>query len=463
MRFGGESIMSLVCGGILALLLGFTLVEEQIVGFALLAVLLVTLTLTRAGLLSITGAVIIALPWLVMVNALLPRLTITIAATAAVLCLLLLARDIRFPDVASLGPPLFLAVVLVNAIQAQSSEQLTEAAKYLIFPCAVIAVTNPRVVRQLGRLRSALLYGGIAAMVAQIGIIALHLGNAGSKYGVGEQLGLTAPNPHEFSLAGTTIAVACLVSIKNLRWRFACAAIALLPALATGVRSTLIGAGVAIIIVMIRARMRTGVVLSVAALCALVVVSGVSGIIANRFAEDQAAGEYSSLSAAGSGRGQLWSTVTSAWFADGPRAILFGDGLQSVQHIQEAAFFKRAFVAQSDPVAMVVEFGLIGLGTWILMWISLLRARVEWVILIPLMAFAVFNGAIGYVGATLFAVALSVACMSNTAITENTRRFSMNGRNSRARVGAVHTVTRDASMPPIGQQQMSQAVDRATP
>jgi hypothetical protein len=147
-----------------------------------------------------------------------------------------------------------------------------------------------------------------------------------------------------------------------------------------------------------------------------ILFSGAGSIIVHRYEQDQAKGEFSNVSTAGSGRGALWTLILSHWEASGSSRILIGDGLRSAEHVEEAnGLRKKGVIAQSDLISALTELGIIGLIAWLLTWLTVLRSRVDWIVLLPLMAFALLNGSLEYIGATVYCIALSAACISEVS------------------------------------------------
>lgn len=393
---------------------GDPLAAGLLVAFFLCVVLLILVDFSQ-----LTLVLLATLPWLVMLDTLIPKLTLTFVATGSVFFLLLLKPRFRISGLQWIGPALLSLVLLAASLESGASEQFIEAAKYIIFPAMALVVASPPNCVWLKNRRQLLLYSGVAAMTAQIAIIFLHLGSAGTKYGVGEQLGFATQNPHELALIGATLGVACLVAIRDVRWRLAGATLSLAPALATGVRSALVGIAIALLILAIRARLKPSVLLGILALCAVIVASGVGTIIVTRFQQGQAKGEFSAVDTAGSGRGGIWTIVLSRWNDDGLGRLLIGNGLRSVERFEEQALTRKAFVAQSDLVGVLVEFGIVGLVAWLLTWLTVLKSQVEWIILLPLAIYALVNGSLEYVGATVFCIALAAACVSSRGASNN--------------------------------------------
>jgi len=399
-----------------AIAVGYAISRDSSIAGVSVAAFLLVAVLISAGPTRITAILLATLPFLVMLDTLIPKLTLTFCAAASTLFLLVITRRYSFGHALSLSPVVFLIIVLAHAAGAETGEQFIEAAKYVLFPLMAIVVANEDGRARLIAMRPVLLVGGVVTMAAQGVIIIFHLGHVGTKYGAGEQLGFATQNPHELALVGTTVAIACLISIRNIRWRMLAAIIAVTPALATGVRSALVGVIVSLLVLAFRAKFRPSVLVSIVTICSVIVFSGVGTIIVTRYEQDQAKGEFSNVTTAGSGRGGLWTTVLSSWSDSGIPHLIFGQGLRSVEKIEERNLDRRLFIAQSDLVAMLVELGVLGLVTWLLTWLSIFRSKIEWVILIPLIAYALLNGSIEYVGATVFSLALAGACTSQTRI-----------------------------------------------
>jgi O-antigen ligase len=396
---------------LIAALIGYGVSHDPVPAFGGVGLVLLLTVTGLAGLDRLTVIVLAALPWMVLLIDLTPRLTLTL--TAAFAALLLLLRSPRFGeekhDFPWLAAWLFALAVLAQAAQSTTSNQLIEAAKYSLFPAMALLVASPTSRTRLVTMRNALLGSGVAAMAADGLAIVLHVGRIGSYYGVGEQLGLTAESPHEIALLGVMVAIACLLTVRDVRWRILGAAISATPALATGVRSPLVALVVSLLVVMVRARFRPSMLLSVAVIAGAVIFSGVGSIIATRYAHSQVTGEYASINSAGSGRGGIWEASVDTWIRSGPLRVAFGDGLNAVERITQQRL-QNTVTAQSDVVAMLVELGLLGLVAWLAVWLAIVRSKVNWLVLLPLVSYAVTNGALQYVGAVVFGIALAGAC-----------------------------------------------------
>lgn len=407
--------------------LGYAVSRESPIALVMVGVFLAAVIFALAGLARFTAMVLATLPWLVMLDTLIPKLTLTFVSASGALLLLLLTRPRYRPSsLAWIGTSLFAVILSIGVIESEAGEQFIEAAKYTVLPAMVLVASSPAGRERLLDMRRVLLWSGVGAMAAQGAIVLLHLGKAGTKYGAGEQLGFATQNPHELALVGVIVAVACFVSINDIRWRLVGAAIALAPALATGVRSALVGILVSLIVLAIRARLRPGVLLGIAALCVAIIFSGVGTIIAKRYRQDQSKGEFAHVATLGSDRGALWTVALHQWSASGPKEAVFGGGLRSIKQIEEQGLLLSDATAQSDPITILVELGILGVIGWLLMWLALVSSGVNWVLLLPLASYAVTNGSLEYVGATVFGIALAGACMPSIRV-----------RKSRARRGGA--------------------------
>jgi hypothetical protein len=395
----------------------------RVAAAALVGGFAVTVVFVTVGIERFTTGVLALLPWFVLLIDVTPKLSLTLTAAAAVALLLILTplrREVT--GQAWLAAWLFAAIILADAVGSSHGSRFIEAAKYSLFPAMALVVSSPTMRARLIDMRSTLLVSGVAALAADGLAILLHVGKVGGYYGVGEQLGLAAESPHEIALIGVTVAIACLLVIRDIRWRLAGAAVASIPALATGVRSALLALVLSVVVLTLRARFRPSVVLSIAAVALAIVVSGVGSIVLARFDQSIAQGQYTSFSNVGSDRGAVWQTAIRYWDRGGPVGIVFGGGLRSIQYI-EKTYFGEAVSAQSDAVAVLVELGIFGLVTWILLWVTLMRSGIEWLILVPLGSYAVSNGSLEYVGAVVFGIALAAACGRQSNELSSTRKL----------------------------------------
>jgi hypothetical protein len=404
---GAPTISALLFG--ICAVLGYGISRDPLVAAALVGLFLGSLLALFIGIDRFTAIVLGALPWLILLSDFTPKLTLTF--TAAFAALLLLLRTPIGSEVGGLtwlGVSMFLVVVLVQVIESTTSAQLIQAAKYSIFPAMALVVSSQASCQRLAQTRTLLLVSGVAAMTVQTSTILLHLGKTGAYYGVGEQLGLTE-SPHEMALVGVTVAVACLVSVRDLRWRLGCALIAATPALATGVRSALVALVFSLLVLAIRSRFRPSTLLTIAVISVGIIFSGVGAVIVARYERGRAKGEYTSLVTTGSGRGAIETTAIRQWSVSGPLKVLAGTGLRSIKQVSQRVLGQEVG-AQSDLVAVMVELGIVGLTGWLLIWLALIRSGVNWLVLLPLGSYALTNGSLEYVGAVVYGIALAAAC-----------------------------------------------------
>lgn len=392
-----------------AAVLGYELAHDLVVAGLLTGALLGTITLAVVGLERFTAIIVCALPWLVLLINRTPTLTLTFMSAAATLLLLILAPPSwklgLFPWFA-IGA--FGLVIVANAVVGTGGSQLQEAAKYSLFPAMALVVANPKGRRALIDMRKPLLASGVAAMAVQAISILGNYGQSSTYYGTGEQLGLVAESPHELALIGVMVAVACLISIRDLRLRILGAGIAATPALATGVRSALVALAVALILLAVYTRLRPSMIIGIAAVLAAIIVTGVGTIIVTRYEVDRSNGQFTSFSTAGSGRGGLWESAVNQWAGSSPSRASVGFGFRSIQDIEQRAQGEVA-TAQSDPVSILVELGVLGLVAWLLVWLALVRSGINWLVLVPLAVYMVVNGSMEYVGAIVYGIALAGA------------------------------------------------------
>jgi O-antigen ligase len=393
----------------LALAIGYAVPRSPALAAALVGTIVVGVSVGSGGRLRFAQIALGALPWLIVTGDLLPPLVKTFASAAAAISLLLLVGGIRVEGrMLYVGALLFLGCVLVGTLLAVSGAQLIQAAKYMIFPAMAIAVTNRHAREILPRLRTAVLGSGLAAMGFHTVVLAVGLGTTQSHYNIGAKVGF-AESPHELALFGLVIAAAGLTTAKRLTSRVAYVAIALLPALATGVRTALLAVLVLCVLFIVKYRLSPRALTLVAAVMALAVVSGVTGIIDERFRVEQA--EDATLATAGSGRPSIWKVAFERWEEGGPDAWLFGTGLRSIKQITLEELGAE-FVGHSDIVEVGVQLGLVGLVGWLLIWLALLMARLESLVLIPIAVYGVTNGAMEYGAPLVVGITLAAACAS---------------------------------------------------
>jgi hypothetical protein len=357
-------------------------------------VIIVGVVIARLGGMGIALALVSALPWLVIFGAVEPKLTETFTAGAAVAVILLVAAPRRNGSAASrrlrLGMVLFYAPVVLGLARTPGSAQFIEAAKYIVFPFTVLAITDGTNRAALHRLSRAALISGALAVTAN-----LLLGVAGlnhTYYHAGDINGLGGG--HDLALLAGAVTAASLGMGMALRWTFT-SVVGAVATVATGVRSTLPGLLLAVMARMFRAGARGRSIVLVALVAGAVLASGVGSVLAARLAHEQRYGQFSSFNALGSGRGGIWTTAIHGWWVASPLDWVIGTGLRSVNAIEQRGTGNTA-VAQSDVIQVGVEMGLVGLAGLILIWWTLIaRARSKLPLLI-LLPFALFNGGLEY-------------------------------------------------------------------
>jgi cytochrome c oxidase subunit IV len=365
----------------------------------------VALRLTRLGAVELTLG---ALPWLVILDGLMPSLLKTFVATAAVLAMLWLAMPLRYARVA---PPvvaiLFIVLMVGNVIFATESTQYIQFAKYLIFPAAALAVLSRRGQEQLPRARNAVLGSCLVAMVAQLGIVAAGLGQTGTKYGIGEKLGYGRGIVHEMALTFVVVAAAGLVSSKKMWVQVSFFALGAVPAMLTGVRSALLALLIVMLIYILRLGLNRRALTLVVVIFAVAFASGAASVVQERF--NQSAQTETSITSVGSDRGGIWLAAVTPWWNSGPSEWIFGTGLRSVEEV-ELRTTGTIFVGHSDLIEVGVQLGVLALAIWGLLWIALLRAPLENIVLVPLIVYALVNGSIEYVAPIALGLAFAAAC-----------------------------------------------------
>jgi O-Antigen ligase len=372
---------------------------------ALVCAAAVAIRLTRLGIVELSLG---ALPWLVIFDALMPSLLKTFVATVAAAAMLWLAVPLRYQRY--LGPVvavLFIVVLFAHVLFATETDQYTQFAKFLVFPAICLAVLSERGQEQLPKARNFLLASCLAAMVVHLGIVGAGLGQTGTKYEIGEKLGFGRGILHEMALTFVVIAAAGLVSSKRILLQASFFALGAVPALLTGVRSALLALLVVVLIFVVRSHLSRRSLATVLVILIAAMASGGIQIVQNRF--NQESKQETSLSSAGSGRGEIWKAAAEPWWNAGPPQWLFGTGLRSIEK-QELRDLGKVFIGHSDLVEVGVQLGIVGFALWALLWFALLRSPLENILLVPLIVYSVVNGSIEYVAPTALGLAFAAAC-----------------------------------------------------
>jgi hypothetical protein len=362
--------------------------------------------LARLGLLGIGLLLAATLPWLIVAGDHVPRLTETFVAgalTAVVILVVVPQRDRSNRSFfLRVGIVCFYTPVVLSLGQEGYGDQFIQAAKYLVFPAIVLAVTEATHYRGLMSLRTTVLWSGIAAVGVNFLLGVTGVGHF-TKYGAGEIAGFGGA--HDVALLAGCLTAAFLVAGRSLKWLHA-VAVGAVATIATGVRSTLPGLAVLAIARMIVAGARIRTIVLVALALAAVFASGAADVVEARFKSGESEGEYESFSALGSGRGGVYATALDTWRDESPVHWFIGTGLRSIPRFEQEKL-GTALVGHSDIVEVGVQLGIVGLiGLIMIWWVLIASARVKAPLLV-LASVAVFNGTLEYSGALVIAVLLT--------------------------------------------------------
>jgi O-Antigen ligase len=409
-RIGASTISAGTYGfaAALAVATGALLVRSPAAGVALVGAVGIGAAASRLSRLGAVELLLGLLPWMVVFDGLLPSLLKTFTTTAAAIALLGLAMPLRWRSM--LGPVaagMFVAVVLGHAIFATEADQYQQVAKYMIFPAVALAVLSERGQERLPYARNVVLGSCLVAMIVHLGIVAAGLGQTGTKYEIGEKLGFGRGIVHEMTLTFVVVAAAGLVSSRRLPVQLAFFSLGAVPALLTGVRSAVLALFVVILIYCIRVRFDRRAWIVIVSIVAVAVASGGAQILATRLAKESKA--ETSIAAAGSERGEIWTVAVGQWWRAGPPQWMLGTGLGSVE-AAEIRELGSPFFGHSDLIEVGVTFGLIGIFTWGLLWLALLRSPLESIVLVPLIIYALVNGSMLYVAPLTLGLVFSAAC-----------------------------------------------------
>jgi hypothetical protein len=347
-----------------------------------------------------------SLPWLIVLSDVLPRLTLTLAAGATAVVVWRVAMPVRDGSRASsllrAGMFLFFAPVVISLVREGLGVGFSQAAKYVVFPLMVLAVTEATNRRDLVRLRTVALWSSVAAVTMNLFIGLAGVANIGY-YGSGEILGLGSE--HVLALLAGCVTAASLASGLSLRWA-PVVAVGAIATVATGVRSALPGLALAGIVRMLFGRVRFRVMVLVALAVVGIFASGAAHVVEARFHRGQSLGEYHSLTAFGSGRGAIYSAAIHGWEASPPVDWVMGTGLRSIQRFEQERL-GQTFVGHSDIIEVGVQLGIIGLIGLILMWRVLIQRADSKLPLLVLGSFALFNGVLEYSGPVVIGLILT--------------------------------------------------------
>jgi hypothetical protein len=358
----------------------------------------------RFDMLGIAVTVTATLPWLVVAGVLLPRLTETLVAGAVMALVILVVFPRRGgPNASSLlviGMVCFYVPVVLG--QQGSGDQLIQAAKYVVFPAMAFAVTQATNNRALVSLRTAALWSSFAAVTINFVLGLAGLEKAGS-YNAGENLGFASA--HDLALLAGCVTAASLAAAASSRW-IPAVLVGAMATVATGVRSTLPGLGLLAIARMFSAGTRIRTILLVVLAVVAIFVSGAAHVVEARFHHGESRGEFKSFSALGSGRGEIYTAAIDSWRASSPIHWLIGTGSRSTLRIEQEKL-GTPFVGHSDLVEVLVQFGIVGLIGFLLIWGVLIAHAQSKSPLLVLASFSVFNGMLEYSAPLVIALLLT--------------------------------------------------------
>jgi O-Antigen ligase len=339
-------------------------------------------------------------------------LTRTLASGAAAVAVLALSRSedgrarIRFSLL--LGVIFFVFPILVGVLRNPGNDQLTLAAKLLVFPLMALTVVAGGLTAHSQRLLTlVIIVSGTGALLTQIAIGEAGIGQIGTTYSSGEILGYAVP--HDVALVGVVVAAGALCFSMAAKWR-----VFIFSVVATAVVFTGVRAGILAILVMVLAslfqsgaRLRTIVVLAIAMAVGLAV--GADKVIQNRLQRSYRIGEFASFSNFGSGRVNIYRVALDGYASSrGPVDWALGTGLRSIPRFEIAAT-GSAFQGHSDLIEAAVELGPLALLGFMMIWFNLFRTAAWRLPLIGLAVFGLVNGSLEYTAGVVLALVLGGA------------------------------------------------------
>jgi hypothetical protein len=389
-----------------AVVVGNTLTSSSSRAIVVVYFFVVLAALARLGLLGVGLLLAATLPWLIVAGDNVPRLTETFAAGAltAVVILVVVPRSdgSNRAFLLRVGFICFYAPVVLSLGREGSGEQFIVAAKYLVFPAIVLAVSEATHYRSLMSLRTTVLWSGIAAVGVNFLLGVTGFGHF-EKYGAGEIVGLGGA--HDVALLAGCVTAAFLAEGRSSK-SLPAVAVGAIATVATGVRSTLPGLAVLALARMIVAGARIRTMVLVALAVGAVFASGAANVVEARFKSGESGGEFESFSTLGSGRGGLYETAFESWRNASPVHWFIGTGLRSIPRFEKEKL-GTAFVGHSDIVEVGVQLGIVGLIGLIMIWWVLIASARSKAPLLVLASVAVFNGSLEYSGALVIAVLLT--------------------------------------------------------
>jgi hypothetical protein len=365
--------------------------------------------IVRAGAVGVSAITVGLLPWLVVFGDLLPHLTKTIAAATAAVTFAIVAKPkgdkTPYSILLRLGIVLLLVPVAISLARQGTGAQFIQAAKYLIFPTMVLAVTSSAASEQLGSIRRAVLWSGGLAVSLEVFLGLAGFGNIGTTYHAGDITGFG--NPHDVGLLASCLAAGAVASRLSTTWRFALLGVTTIGTVLTGVRSALLGLALLAVGMMIAARVKVRAVALVALCVAAVFAIGADQVVVHRFERSQSRGEFLQFSTYGSGRGAIYRSALHHYITAPPGELIFGTGLRTIRQFEEEDL-GGAFVGHSDVIEVLVQLGAFGFLGLLLIWFVLFRRVGTMMPLLPLVAFSLTNGSLEYLAPVVVALVLTV-------------------------------------------------------
>jgi len=408
-RLGCGSAARIAGSTVAVAVIGVAVPVEPRIAALLVLTLLLTAVFAMTGFFGIAVIMTATLPWLVALEVILPRLTVTFFAAATTGAIFIVAAPRLGQSTSAfafrVGVVLFFVPVLLSLGRQEFwSPGVIQASKYVVFPVIVLAILFGTNRSGMYRLRNVALASSAVALAFNLVLGFSGLANT-TYYQAGEVLGLGSE--HTLALLGGCVAAAGLASISTSIYWAPVVAIGAVATVATGVRSALPGLALAILVRLVHGRVRFRVFVLVGLATVAVFASGAAKVVQARFQYAETRGEYSSFSSFGSGRGSIYEAAISAWWNGGPLDWFLGTGLRTIPALVQAVL-GGAFVGHSDLVEVGVQLGLIGLTGFILIWVVLVVKAESKLPLLIVASMAIFNGALEYNGALVLGLLFTV-------------------------------------------------------
>lgn len=393
---------------VVAVGMGAVVGRSPVAGIGLIAAALLGLLAISASRLLVAQTLLAVLPWLVVLAAVIPEMTRSLTAIAVAGALLALCSPLRYRSMLGPASAMVLGVTVVaQGLFVTDVEQLKQAAGYLIFPAVALAVLSERARVELPKVRNVAVASGLAAMTVHLLIALSGYGAQGTKYGVGERLGLAAEAPHEIALLAVVIAAAGLTMSERVIVRAGFFALGALPALLTGVRSALLAIVVVLVVLLFESRANLRSVAVVAVAVALGLAGGAGTVLTERLSDTFREG--ATVDTASSSRTDIWRVAYNLWADSGPQGWVFGTGFGSIPEAQQREL-GADYVGHSDIIEIGVQVGAVALLAWLLLWLAIFRGGLRPLIFVAVVIYALVNGAVGYPVPMTLALVLAVAC-----------------------------------------------------